>query len=341
MAIPTKICGLVTGLVLVSSSLHSQPVSAADCGTQDTVTVSEFSWLSASIEAHVVKEILTEGYDCDVIMQPGDTVPTATSMLQKSKPDIAPELWVSNVVEIWGKIQDKGTVYKANDIFREGGKEGFYIPEYVAEANPGLKTIHDLPEYAELFTEPATGGKGRIYSAPPGWASEITISNIYRAMNLDDRGFEEKPFSPGSGANLKATIARKVTRKQPFVGYYWEPTAVVGRYNLVRLEIPEGHQPDRWACLTDSHCENPKVSDWPTGEVAVAVTTELKKNAPDVARMLERMQFPNDMMNGLLGWADEGSHESEAAAERFLEMHEDVWTQWVPDDVADRVRASL
>jgi glycine betaine/proline transport system substrate-binding protein len=327
--------------VLAAASFHSTPARAADCGDAERVTISEFSWLSASLEAHVVQRILAEGYGCNAVLQPGDTVPTATSMLQKSEPDIAPELWVSNMSEIWGKIQEKGNVYKANDIFADGGKEGLWIPRYVAEANPGLKTIHDLPDYVDLFTEPGTGGKGRIYGCPPGWACEIIISNLYKAMDYDEKGFESEVFSPGSGANLKATIARKAAREQPVVSYYWAPTAVVGRYDLVRLEIPEGHRGQRWDCLTNRNCENPEVSDWPTGEVAVAVTTELREKAPDVARMLERMQYPNAVINGLLGWADERSEEPEAAAERFLKMHEDVWTQWVPAEVAEKVKASL
>ncbi len=341
MRLPTKLLIVTAGLLLVTSALQSTPARAADCGDAGRITVAEMSWLSASMIARVTNTILSEGYNCDSELQPGDTVPTATSMLQKSEPDIAPELWVSTAASIWAKIQDKGNVYKASEIFAQGGKEGWWIPDYVAENNPGLKSVHDLPDYAELFTETASGGKGRLYGCPPGWGCEVITNNLYEALELGDKGFENKPFSPGSGANLKASIARKVTRKQPVVAYYWGPTAVIGRYNLVRLDIPEGYQQDKFECLTDKNCANPQVSDWPPGEVAVAVTRDLRGKAPDVAEFLGRMQFPNDVVNTLLAWADEGSREPQEAAERFLRQHEDVWTQWVPGDVADRVRASL
>ena len=341
MKLPTKLLTLAAGAVLLASGAYTAPARAADCGDAGEITIAEMSWLSASIEARVLHRILVDGYGCDATLQPGDTVPTATSMLQKSEPTIAPELWVSTAAEIWAKIQKKGNIYKASDIFAEGGKEGWWIPSYTAEQNPDLTSIHDLPDHADLFTETASGGQGRLYGCPPGWGCEVITNNLYDALDLANRGFESQPFSPGSGANLKASIARKVTREQPIVAYYWGPTAVIGRYNLVRLDIPEGYQTDKFQCLTDKNCENPQVSDWPPGEVAVAVVEELRDQAPDVVEMLGRMQYPNEVINALLAWADEGSQEPEAAAERFLTQHEDVWTQWVPADVAERVKASL
>lgn len=341
MRIATKFLTLVAGASLLLSALHATPARAADCGDAGRITIAEMSWLSAALEAAVLERILVEGYGCDAELQPGDTVPTATSMLQKSEPTIAPELWVSTAADIWAKIQKKGNVYKANDIFADGGKEGWWIPDYVAEENPGLESVHDLPEHAELFTETASGGDGRLYGCPPGWGCEVITNNLYEALDLGDNGFESKPFSPGSGANLKASIARKVTRKQPIVAYYWGPTAVIGRYNLVRLDIPEGYQQDKFQCLTDKNCENPQVADWPPGEVAVAVVKDLEKQAPDVAEMLSKMQYPNDVVNKLLAWADSRSEEPEAAAERFLRKYPEVWTKWVPSDVADKVKASL
>ena len=50
-------------------------------------------------------------------------------MLSKSEPDIAPELWSSTAESIWVKMLEKGNVYKANDIFADGGKEGWWIPD--------------------------------------------------------------------------------------------------------------------------------------------------------------------------------------------------------------------
>ena len=117
------------------------PAAATECGTDDKITVAEMTWLSASTLAYVTQRILADGYGCNAELVPGDTVPTATSMLSKNEPDIAPELWVSTAESIWVKMMEKGNVYKANDIFAGGGEEGWWIPDYVAAEYPQVKSV--------------------------------------------------------------------------------------------------------------------------------------------------------------------------------------------------------
>lgn len=326
------------GLLAVGALLKPLPASATECDTDDTITVAEMTWLSASALTYITRTVLADGYGCDVKIVPGDTVPTATSMYTKNEPHIAPELWISTAESIWQKAQEKGNVYKASDIFAGGGKEGWWIPDYVAAENPSLKSVGDLKDHAELFQEVASGDKGRFYGCPPGWGCEIITNNLFRALALEENGWEL--FSPGSGANLKASIARKVTRKEPIAAYYWGPTAVIGKYNLVRLDMPE-YNPEKFTCLTDKNCENPQLSGWKPGEVAVAVVTELREKAPNVAEFLSKLQLPNETVNSLLAWGDDNSASPEEVAARFFDKHPDVWTAWVPDDVAERIRQTL
>ncbi len=331
-----KLMSMAAVVALVAVPTASQ-AAEGDCGTKDEIQIAEMTWASAGLLAQSIQKILEKGYGCNASIVPGDTVPTATSMLTKNKPDIAPELWISTATAIWEKILKKGNAYKAGDVFSEGGLEGWYIPDYVAEANPGLKSVTDLPKYAHLFKEAATGDKGRLYVCPPGWACEIVNTNMFKALDL---GGKFEAFSPGSGANLKASIARKVTRKEPVVAYYWAPTAVVGRYNLVRLDMP-AYDAEKYKCLADKNCQDPKATGWPRGEVAVAVTTELRDKAPNVAAFLAKVQLPNDTTNKILAWADENKAGNKETAEYFLKNHEDIWTKWVPAEVAAKVKASL
>ncbi|MEM7778032.1 MAG: ABC transporter substrate-binding protein [Pseudomonadota bacterium] len=322
-----------------TASFSTAPAAvAADCGSAGEVKIAEMTWLSAGTLAHVVQTILSSGYGCDAKTVPGDTVPTATSMLSKNDPQIAPEMWVSTAAAIWDKILAKGNVYKAGDIFTDGGQEGWWIPDYVAKANPELKSVTDLEKYPELFQDASNPGKGRLYGCPPGWGCEIITNNLFKALNLGDKNWEL--FSPGSGANLKASIARLVTRKQPVAAYYWGPTAVIGRYNLVRLDMP-AHDAAKFKCLTDKNCANPEVTGWAKGEVAVAVVKELQEKAPDVAEFLGKLQVSNADMNAVLAWADENKANPEDAAKYFLKNYESAWTQWVPADVAKKVKAAL
>ena len=45
-----------------------------------------------------------------------------------------------------------------------------------------------------------------------------------------------KLIDPGSSASLDGTIAKAAERGQNFIGYYWAPTAMIGKYNLVKLD---------------------------------------------------------------------------------------------------------
>ncbi|CAN7489356.1 glycine/betaine ABC transporter substrate-binding protein [Caballeronia sp. LjRoot34] len=310
---------------------------AADCGTAKKITIADMTWLSASTLAHVTRQILTAGYGCVAELTPGDTVPTATSMLTRGQPNIAPEFWVSTTQDIWNQIQKKGNVYKANDIFASGGEEGWWVPDYVLKENPQIKSVQDLKANWKVFASPENPDKGRLYSSPPGWASEIITSNLYKALGLQS-SFEL--FSPGSGEALKASIARAVARHQAFVGYYWSPTEVIGKYHLVRLAMP-AYDADKFVCLTKDDCANPQLTGWKNGEVVVAVSSDIKTTAPAVATFLGKLQVPNDKLNEVLAWGDTNGASPDQLAQHFLKDYASVWKAWVPADVAQKIQTSL
>jgi len=43
----------------------------------------------------------------------------------------------------------------------------------------------------------------------------------------------------GSGETLQTSIAAAYDEKAPWFGYYWAPTAVLGKYPMVKVEVPE------------------------------------------------------------------------------------------------------
>ena len=332
--------GLILGIGAIAMAAVAQVPAAnaaASCGTAGTIKIAEMTWLSAGTLADVVKHILKSGYGCDVETVPGDTVPTATSMLTRGTPDIAPEFWVSTAQSIWDKMQKKGNVYKASNTYASGGEEGWWIPSYVAKAHPNIKSIEDLKANWKVFEDPANPGKGRFYGCPPGWGCEIITDNLFKALGL---GKTFDLFSPGSGANLKASIARAVDSHQPFVGYYWGPTAVIGKYHLVRLKMPP-YDAAKFKCLTNANCTDPQVTGWAVGNVAVAVVTKLKKEAPDVAAFLSKMTIPNKDIEQVLAWGDTNHASNAETANYFLKHYPSIWTKWVPADAAEKIKKSL
>ena len=325
-------------LLWILAASATLPVQANQdiCGDKP-ISIAEMTWLSAGALAQTFKTIIETGYQCDVTLIPGDTVPTTSSLLSKGRPDIVPELWPNSVKPQLEKIMERRIAYIASSIFTEGGSEGFYIPGYLVAQYPDLKSLADLPRYAELFEERGTQGKGRIYGCPPGWACEITTTNMVKAFGLAD---SYQLFSPGSGANLKAAIARAAARKKPVLTYYWGPTAVIGRYDLVKLDMAD-YQPEHFQCLSDPDCAQPKPSAFPASEVFLMATYKLQQRAPAIGELLSRIKVPNAAINQALAWGDEHSASTEEIAHYLLKQNPDMWHRWVSADAKARIAAAL
>lgn len=310
---------------------------AAECGTDKKIDIAEMNWPSAAALAHIHKVILGEGYGCNAEIVAGDTVPTSASMLNKGSPAIAPELWTGTIQEAWDKGLKEGKVEAAGLAISDGAVEGWWIPKYVADAHPDLKKVEDLPKFAKLFADPDDSSKGRFYSCPPGWGCEIANAALFDAYGLEDTF---NLFSPGSGGALDASIARAFTREEPIAFYYWGPTGLMGKYDMVQLEMP-AYDAEIWNCNTDSACEPNKKSSFAKPPVVVGTAAWVAEDAPTVFAYLDKVALSNIQISKLLTWGDENKADAEATAMHFLETEQDVWTKWVPDDVAQKVIASL
>lgn len=334
-----KIGSAAAALGLAAGLAVALPVAAqaTECGTDKTIDIAEMNWPSAAALAHIHAIILEKGYGCNVEIVAGDTVPTSASMLSKGTPAIAPELWTGTIQDAWDKGLADGVVEVAGVAISDGAVEGWWIPKYVADANPDLKKVEDLPEYAELFKDPDDPSKGRFYSCPPGWGCEIANAALFEAFELED---SFNLFSPGSGGNLDASIARAFTREEPIVFYYWGPTALMGKYEMVQLEMPP-YDADVWKCNSDPNCTPKGKSSFATPPVVVATASWLKGEAPAVMDYLSKVALNNVQISQMLTWGDDNKAGAEETAENFLKTEEALWTSWVPADVAEAVKAAL
>lgn len=327
--------GLAVGVLGVSSAA----VSAAECGTDKTIQIAEMSWPSAAALARIHAHILKDGYGCNVEIVAGDTVPTTSSMLGKGTPAIAPELWISSIQEQWKKGEADGTVVSLGDVFVGGTVEGWFIPKYTKDAHPDLVTAQDVVDHPEYFPDPDDSSKGRFYSCPPGWACEIANASLFKAYDMENKGWNL--FSPGSGGNLDASIARAFTREEPILFYYWGPTAILGKYDTYKLEMPPLDM-EVYTCNTDPRCTNPPgKTSFPKSQVIIGAAAWVKKDAPVVADYFSKVAIGTEQVNALLAWGDDNKADAEDTAVHFLKDSQDVWTKWVPADVAEKVKAAL
>lgn len=316
----------------------AQDDSAHSCGTDRTIDIAEMTWPSAAALAHIHATILETGFGCTVEIVTGDTVPTSSSMLIRGTPAVAPELWTSTIEEPWAEGIAAGDVVQLADAITDGTVEGWFIPRYVQEAHPELTSAEAVIARPDLFADPEQPDKGRLYSCPPGWACELSTSALFEAFDMEGSW---NLFSPGSGGALDASIARAFTREEPILFYYWGPTAILGKYDAVQLDLGET-LPDVYACNTDPDCDTPAgVTAYPSSPAVVGAAAWLQDDAPAVADYFSKVGLTNAEISELLVYGDENQADAAATAQNFLKTKEELWSTWVPAEVAEKVKASL
>lgn len=325
--------------LMAAALLTASTLSYAEdtCGT---VTIADMNWSSASLIANIDRFILEHGYGCAAELVPGDTMPTGTSMIEKGEPDIAPEMWSNSMREALDRgVAEKRLRYAGNSL-SDGGEEGFWVPEYLVSEKPELATIAGVVKHAALFKHPEDEAKSAFYGCPAGWNCQISSGNLFKALQLGDAGFEL--IDPGSGAGLSGSIAKAYERQEPWFGYYWAPTAVLGKYKMVKVDFGSGVDKDEYInCTSKEDCLEPKVTMYPPSSVQTVTTEAFASKAPQAYAYLTQRAFKNAQMNELLAWMEDNQADGEVAMEHFLTTYPDTWTAWVSDDVAANVKAAL
>src|SRR5690606_15205374 len=107
-------------------------------------------------------------------------------------------------------------------------------------------------------------------------------------------------FRPGTSAALAAAIASAYERGDPFVGYYWGPTWLLGKYDLTMLEEPP-YDEKIWLEL-GKQAKPTQATAYPLVAVYVGVNNEFKKKAPGVVAFLRNYESTNETVSKALAY---------------------------------------
>lgn len=322
---------------VAAATLFTPAAQAESCGQ---VTVANMNWQSAEVLANIDKIILSKGYGCEVELVPGDTMPTLTSMMEKGKPDVAPEAWINAVRDPLDAAVKAGKLHYAATALVDGGIEGWWIPKYLADAHPDIKTIDDALNHPELFPAPEEPKKGAVHNCPSGWNCQLTTGNAFKAWDAAKRNFVL--VDTGSAAGLDGSIAKANERKQGWLGYYWAPTAILGTYPMVKLDagVPYNEKAFK-ECNTKADCAHPTRTDWSKSPVVTVLSDRFKKAGGPAVDYLQHRGWNNQTVNTLLAWMKSNQATGEDGARYFLKNQAAVWTPWVSPEAAKKIQASL
>jgi glycine betaine/proline transport system substrate-binding protein len=326
----------------VTATAFAAPAAQA-CDIKRPIVFGNLDWDSNSFHTAVAQMILEKGYGCKTDSIPGSTIPLNAGIV-RGDVDVLMEIWSSTAPQVWtdgvkdGKVETVGINYP-------DAIQGWYVPKYLVEGPnapaPDLKSVADLPKYKELFKDPEEPSKGRFYNCILGWSCEVTNTKKLTAYGLTK---DYTNFRPGTGAALSAVVESSIKRHKPIVFYYWGPTWVLGKIGdqVVQLKEPAYNATD-WKQLIDA--KNPAdvkhATAYPLTKIYIGVNSKFAKEAPAEIAFLKNYHTTAARASKALAYMQDHDGSAKNAAAHFLKTRQDLWTKWVPADVAKKVEAAL
>ena len=204
----------------------------------------------------------------------------------------------------------------------------------------GRMDVQDALKHPELFPAPEDPSRAAVHNCPSGWNCQVSTANLYKALNAEGAGFDL--IDTGSAAGLDGSIANAFENKTGWLGYYWAPTAILGKYEMTKLSFGVEHDKKEWdACTAIPDCPSPKVNAYPVSDVYTVVTKAFAEKAGVAMDYMKTRQWDNQTVGKVLAWMVDNQGTNEDGAKHFLETNEEMWTKWVTPEVAEKVKASL
>jgi len=308
------------------------PATAA----KKAVRFSDLSWDSAQVHNRIAGFIIKHGYGYDTEYITGETALLMTGLM-RGDIDVNMESWTENIQEVYDKATKSGKVIDVGPNYPDSW-QGWLVPTFVIKGDakrgikpmaPGLKSVYDLPKYWKVFKDPENPNKGRFYNSIPGWLCTKINSKKLKAYGLDKYYTD---FLPGSDAALAGSMVAAIKRGKPWVGYYWAPTWILGKLDMTPLEEPAF---DKKVWDTTNACAFQSV------QVNILINTKFSKKYPELTEMFKKYETTTALNNEFLAYMRETKGKPQDGAIWFLKNKENVWTKWVPADVAKKVKKAL
>lgn len=294
------------------------------------------SWDSANIQAAIVGFFIENGYGSPTSVETGDTTELFEALIEGSV-DVYLEAW-STTLPGYDDAVDKGLIFALGNSLEDSWQSAFVVPTYVIKGDstrdiaamaPDLKTPQDIRKYQDLFRTGTTRGKARLENCiEDSVCSKINAEKV-SSYDLDD---VIKLVDPGTYKNLFDSLEEAYLEGEPWLGYLWGPSQSAFDYELTRLE-EDAYSDECWA----SH----KKCAYQIAKIRKAVHPSLAQRAPEVLDFLRKWNLDAATQVELETMYTEFGENAEITAIKFLQNKESLWTAWVPEDVAERVKKAL
>jgi len=312
---------------LIAAGMIASTAHAEECGE---VSLMKADWGSAQIVTAVSKFLMEEGYGCEVTTVPLSSNPALVSVSETGEPDILTEIWTNGAPAYKGLLES-GAIIQVTEVLSDGGVEGFFVPNYLLEKHPELATIEGIAANPELVGN-------RFHNCPEGWTCLNVSTNLLKAGGLIDAGIDN--FVHGSGETLAASIAAAHENKEPWFGFYWAPTSVLGKYPMTLVEMAP-HDPEKHTCNITADCATPSMSAFPRSVVVTVLSKEFMAKNSEISNLMTNLSFTNSQMGETLAWVEDNNASYDEGAVYFLTTYKDVWGSWLNEAARENLSSLL
>ena len=112
--------------------------------SKTTLVFAGLNWTSAALQNAVARAILEYGYGYPTDEVSGGTIPLMLALTQGDV-NVNMEIWLPNQQAAWDDAVAAGTVTNlGTTLAGKAWQSAFIIPQYTADANPGLRSVSDL-----------------------------------------------------------------------------------------------------------------------------------------------------------------------------------------------------
>ncbi|MDD4726117.1 MAG: ABC transporter substrate-binding protein [Tissierellia bacterium] len=306
-----------------------------DSADKKEISFADAGWDSIRFHNAVAGTILEELYGYSWSEVTGSTPVTHQGLLS-GEIDAHMEIWSANIASYEEDVENNKLQVLSTNF--DDNYQGFYVPRYVIEGDsergieasaPDLKYVWDLKEYPDVFVDDEEPSKGRVYGAIPGWEVDQIMNNKYLHYGLDENFIY---FRPGSEAALATAITSAYEKGEPIVAYYWEPTWLLGMYDMVLLE-DEPYNPDTYL---DGETELPAVN------VTIGVSNAFAEEGnEEVISFLSKYGTSSALTSEGLAYMQETGADYIESAKWFLTEHSELLDEWLDAEDAQAVKDYL
>ncbi len=237
------------------------------------------------------------------------------------QPAAAPEMWVTRIADVWNGAMDGQQVRSAAPSYDSTTFEGWFLPAYATDPAAPPKAA----ELSQTLLPSTVEGPIPFISCPVDWACSVINRNLVRAHGLEAL---VDIVEPANRFEMDRLIAEAVSRKQPFLFYYWQPNAVLDQLDFVPVDMG-AYSEEAMKCLAERDCAQPLPSAFASEVVVTAVGDWVFAQIPAVAAYFQRATMPLAVMDELLAQLNLPEATVESVADRFVAERQDVWGAWV------------